>query len=231
MGVAYGSDTAKALELLKECCAEHPLVMTDPAPLATFEGFGDSTLNLILRCYLPNLENRLPVTSELHAAIDAKFRAHDIEIAFPQRDLHVRSVPRGLGLPPDPRRRPGPRRPGKRRPGRRRSGTAPARSALRWCGTGRPAASTPATAGRCRREGKPAGREPVARHEPGEWRASGAGREPAGRGRCPARGRCPRRPCRLPAGPPAATFPAPLRWVRRPTTAARGDHGGISSAG
>ena len=96
VGVAYGSDTGKALELLREACREQPLVMADPAPLATFEGFGDSTLNLILRCYLPNLDQRLPVTSELHAAIDRKFREAGIEIAFPQRDLHLRTVPAAL---------------------------------------------------------------------------------------------------------------------------------------
>ena len=100
VGVAYGSDTQKARDLLLEAAAEAPLVLRDPVPLATFEGFGDSTLNLILRCYLPNLDQRLPVISELHAAIDRKFRAAGIEIAFPQRDLHVRSVPPALAALP-----------------------------------------------------------------------------------------------------------------------------------
>ena len=100
VGVAYGSDTQKARDLLLEAAAEAPLVMKDPVPLATFEGFGDSTLNLILRCYLPSLDQRLPVISELHAAIDRKFRAAEIEIAFPQRDLHVRSVPAALAALP-----------------------------------------------------------------------------------------------------------------------------------
>ena len=96
VGVAYGSDTRKALELLLEVCREEPLILSDPAPLATFEKFGDSTLNLTLRCFLPNLEKRLPVVSGLHGAIDRKFREHGIEIAFPQRDLHVRTLPAGL---------------------------------------------------------------------------------------------------------------------------------------
>ncbi|NNJ26394.1 mechanosensitive ion channel domain-containing protein [Alienimonas chondri] len=96
VGVAYGSDTRKARDLMLEAAAEQPLVMKDPAPISTFEGFGDSTLNLLLRCYLPNLDQRLPVISELHATIDAKFRSAGIEIAFPQRDLHVRSVPAAL---------------------------------------------------------------------------------------------------------------------------------------
>ncbi len=115
VGVAYGSDTRKARDLMLEAAREAPLVLADPTPLATFEGFGDSTLNLLLRCYLPNLDQRLPVISELHAAIDAKFRAADIEIAFPQRDLHLRSAPPAL-LAPAPAS-PGAASPGSTSPG------------------------------------------------------------------------------------------------------------------
>ncbi|QDT14287.1 Mechanosensitive channel MscK precursor [Alienimonas californiensis] len=96
VGVAYGSDTQLARDLMIEAATEAPLVLTDPAPVATFEGFASSSLNLFLRCYLPTLDQRLPVISDLHAAIDRKFRAAGIEIAFPQQDLHLRSVPRGM---------------------------------------------------------------------------------------------------------------------------------------
>ena len=64
--------------------------MKDPAPMASFEGFGDSSLNLVLRCYLPNLENRLAVIHDLHMKIHNLFQAEGIEIPFPQRDLNVR---------------------------------------------------------------------------------------------------------------------------------------------
>ena len=62
---------------------------------ATFEGFGESSLNMVLRTYLATLDNRLDVIHELHTSIDKAFRAEGIEIAFPQRDLHVRT---GAGL-------------------------------------------------------------------------------------------------------------------------------------
>jgi potassium efflux system protein len=91
VGIAYGSDTERARELLLRIAREHPLVMSDPGPLVTFEGFGDSTLNFVLRCYLPNLDNRLGVIHELHTTIHREFNAAGIEIAFPQRDLHLRS--------------------------------------------------------------------------------------------------------------------------------------------
>ncbi|MEM9081143.1 MAG: mechanosensitive ion channel domain-containing protein [Verrucomicrobiota bacterium] len=93
VGVAYGSDTKQARELLLKVANQHPLILKDPAPLASFEEFADSTLNLILRCYLPNMDNRLSTITELHDCIDEEFKAANIEIAFPQQDLHLRSMP------------------------------------------------------------------------------------------------------------------------------------------
>ena len=92
VGVAYGSDTEQARELLLESANKHPMILKDPAALATFEGFGDNSLNLVLRAFLPSLENRLQVIHELHTAIDQAFRDANIEIAFPQRDLHIRTM-------------------------------------------------------------------------------------------------------------------------------------------
>ena len=73
VGVAYGSNTNRATERLLQIARRHPDVLDDPAPLATFEGFGDSTLNLVLRCYLPNLDRRLAVIHELHTEINRVF--------------------------------------------------------------------------------------------------------------------------------------------------------------
>ncbi len=92
IGVAYGTNTDLALELLLKVAQEHPLILVEPPPVSTFEGFGDSCLNLVLRCYLPNLDNRLKVITDIHLAINREFRASGIEIAFPQRDIHVRSI-------------------------------------------------------------------------------------------------------------------------------------------
>jgi potassium efflux system protein len=92
VGIAYGSDVAKAKELLLQVCNDHPLTMSDPGPNATFEAFGDNTLNFVVRTYLPDLDNRLSVIDALHTNIDRAFREANIEIAFPQQDLHLRSV-------------------------------------------------------------------------------------------------------------------------------------------
>lgn len=92
VGLAYGSDTEAARDLLLKAANDHPVVLKDPAAIAGFEGFGDNSLNLVLRAFLPSLENRLQIIHELHTSIDQAFRQANIEIAFPQRDLHIRSV-------------------------------------------------------------------------------------------------------------------------------------------
>ncbi len=92
VGVAYGSDTQKAHELLLKIAREHPCILDDPEPIATFESFGDSTLDFVLRCYMSTTNSLLQIKHELNTAIDNAFKEAHIEIAFPQRDIHIRSV-------------------------------------------------------------------------------------------------------------------------------------------
>jgi hypothetical protein len=87
---AYGSDTEKARQVLLDAAADHPGVLDDPTPMATFEQFADSSLNLVLRAYLPDLDNRMGTITDLHTEISQRFAAAGIEIAFPQRDVHIR---------------------------------------------------------------------------------------------------------------------------------------------
>jgi potassium efflux system protein len=89
VGVAYGTDTEKALQLLAEVAAAHPRILKDPEPVGTFENFGDNTLNLVLRCYIDRLQGRFSVISDLNVGIDAAYRKAGISIAFPQRDVHL----------------------------------------------------------------------------------------------------------------------------------------------
>lgn len=92
VGIAYGSDVKKAHETVLGVALNHPGVLEDPKPSVAFDAFGDSSLNLTLRCFLPNLDEFFPVTHDLHEAIHRELRAAGIEIAFPQRDLHIRSI-------------------------------------------------------------------------------------------------------------------------------------------
>jgi potassium efflux system protein len=80
VGIAYGSDTELARDLLLKAAHDHPAVLRDPEPSASFEEFGESSLKLILRCFLPNLTERTRVIHELHTTINRSFAAHGIEI-------------------------------------------------------------------------------------------------------------------------------------------------------
>jgi potassium efflux system protein len=89
VGVAYGSDVQKAMALMAEAAERHERVMDDPAPYVLFEGFGDNTLGLRLRCFLDSLEDRMATISELNQTIEQMFKDAGIVIAFPQRDIHL----------------------------------------------------------------------------------------------------------------------------------------------
>jgi potassium efflux system protein len=91
IGIAYGSDTVKARQILLDAAAAHPLILDDPAPMATFDQFADSSLSLTLRAFLPDVDNRVSTITDLLTEIDRCFAEAGIEISFPQRDLHLRS--------------------------------------------------------------------------------------------------------------------------------------------
>jgi small-conductance mechanosensitive channel len=92
VGVAYGSDVALVMETLMACGGASSNVAKTPAPQVLFLRFGESSLDFELRVWVLDAEERIKVQSELHQAIDRSFREEKIEIAFPQRDLHLRSL-------------------------------------------------------------------------------------------------------------------------------------------
>ncbi len=92
VGVAYGSDTQATEKLLLRIARENLMVLTQPEPSALFMGFGDNSLNFELRVFVRGLENRLPVIHNLHLAIEREFRKAGINIAFPQRDIHLDAI-------------------------------------------------------------------------------------------------------------------------------------------
>jgi potassium efflux system protein len=91
VGIAYGSDVDKAIELLEQVLDRHPKVLEDPSSSVLFLGFGDNSLNLVARCYVGSVDDRMPVISGLHRQINTAFKDAGIVIAFPQRDLHLDS--------------------------------------------------------------------------------------------------------------------------------------------
>ena len=92
VGIAYGSDTALAEKLMLETALACELVMKEPAPHIYFVGFGASSLDFELRVFVQSVDRLMPARHHLHKRIDSEFRKANIEIAFPQRDIHVRSI-------------------------------------------------------------------------------------------------------------------------------------------
>jgi len=99
VGVAYGTDPAQVIEILKRIAAENTSVLHYPEPQVLFTGFGDSSLNFMLRTWIPRFEDGLQLQSDLSVQLCAALAEAGIEIPFPQRDLHLRSVPPGMGPP------------------------------------------------------------------------------------------------------------------------------------
>lgn len=92
VGIAYGSDTALAHSILEKVAKEHPLVMQEPAPAAVFKRFGESTLDFSLYVFIATREVYGTVLHELHTNIEREFRLANIEMAYPQREVHIRSI-------------------------------------------------------------------------------------------------------------------------------------------
>jgi len=90
VGVAYGSDTDLVKNCLLKVMDSHPDVKKDPAPIVRFAEFGESSLNFELYFWAHVLDRWMAI-SDLNFAIDKIFRENNIEIPFPQRDLHIRS--------------------------------------------------------------------------------------------------------------------------------------------
>lgn len=96
VGISYSSDPSKAREVLLEIAADHPLVLDEPAASAVFTAFGSSTLDLELRAFLASRDNFPELQTDLHLEIEKRFAEAGLEIAFPQQDIHIRSIDTAL---------------------------------------------------------------------------------------------------------------------------------------
>lgn len=100
IGISYGSDVRRAIELCIEAASVVERVVDEPGPRCLLRGFGDSAVNLELRFWISDPENgRANVTSQVLLGVWDRFHEHGIEIPFPQRDLHLKSgVPLAVHL-------------------------------------------------------------------------------------------------------------------------------------
>jgi len=91
IGVAYGSNLEKVSVALLEAAHSVDRVLKTPAPKVHFSGFGDSSIDLQIRVWIDKPRDHTVITSDVNFAVDRAFREHNIEIPFPQRDLHLRT--------------------------------------------------------------------------------------------------------------------------------------------
>ncbi|MCP1673271.1 small-conductance mechanosensitive channel [Natronocella acetinitrilica] len=101
VGVAYGSDTEQVAQILLQCARTHSKVLRAPPPVALFVGFGDSSLNFELRCFIGDTDDFMTVRSELHFALEKALREAGVSIPFPQRDVHLHRPARRDSTRPD----------------------------------------------------------------------------------------------------------------------------------
>jgi small-conductance mechanosensitive channel len=96
IGVAYGTDVEKVRELLLEAAMEEhqvsPDVLLTPEPFVNFVGFGDSALKFELLVWIEDPNKSVLIKSNLNFRINRIFTEQNIDIPYPQMDLHIRSM-------------------------------------------------------------------------------------------------------------------------------------------
>lgn len=90
VGVSYDSDPRQVEEIIRQCAVDNQYILTAPKPWVHFKDFGASSLDFELRAYLRDVDMVSRAGSELRFAIFEKLKEANIEIPFPQRDIHIR---------------------------------------------------------------------------------------------------------------------------------------------
>ena len=93
IGIDYGADIHKAMELTIEAAGEVERALDDPKPVCRLMGFGDNSVDLELRVWIKDPQHGIAnITSDVLLRIWDLFTKNDINFPFPQRDLHIKSA-------------------------------------------------------------------------------------------------------------------------------------------
>ena len=99
VGVAYGSDPRRVLELLREVALATPGITPEPVPAIVFKGFGPSSLDFGVRAWTNDFGDWVTIRTEMTMRVYEALTREGIEIPYPQQSIHIRSVPPGSGQP------------------------------------------------------------------------------------------------------------------------------------
>jgi small-conductance mechanosensitive channel len=91
IGVSYNSDPKEVIKILLQVARKHGTILAEPEPAVFFQEFGESSIDFHLALWLDNPLLMRRVASEIRLMVWDQFEQHNIEIPFPQRDLHLRS--------------------------------------------------------------------------------------------------------------------------------------------
>lgn len=89
VGVAYGSDLRKVKEIMLNSIKNHPLILSDPEPKVFFMNFGNSSLDLMGIGFVQQYKDAFQTGEDIRMAIYEEFNKHQIQIPFPQMDVHL----------------------------------------------------------------------------------------------------------------------------------------------
>lgn len=93
IGVSYDSDLEKVQAIILEAAKQHPRCMQDPEPACFLREFADSSVNFLLFFWVNDVkEGRYGPTNDVLFTIWNRFKEEGIEIPFPQRDVHIKSI-------------------------------------------------------------------------------------------------------------------------------------------
>jgi small-conductance mechanosensitive channel len=90
--VAYTADPELVMAILRDMAKAHPKALADPSPVALCTGFGESGLNFEVRVWTARTEDAESLLSQLAVSVHHALTAAKIEIAFPQREVHIRNT-------------------------------------------------------------------------------------------------------------------------------------------
>jgi small-conductance mechanosensitive channel len=97
VGVAYGTDPNRVLQLLMDVTRSTDGIAKQPEPTVLFAGFGANSLDFSIRSWTNNFDEWVKIRSALTVRVHDALKDAGIEIPFPQHDLHLRSVSPGAG--------------------------------------------------------------------------------------------------------------------------------------
>lgn len=96
VGVAYASDIDQVQQVLEKVVLANERVINDPPPAVFCVSFNSSNIQFEVRAFVKNMMDILPLTHELHSSTHLALNAAGVAIAYPQLDMHVRSLPDDL---------------------------------------------------------------------------------------------------------------------------------------